>query len=166
MLDPILEEPTHPGYEVSVYKPNQSLADQRRAKNEELKRKVRMITAAEKLETASVHSSDSMASANQGTFITRTKAARKKRSGSSSSSSSDDMKKRPDSPTTRAAMALELMNKKKDSDLAVVPFDEKSQKSYSKRPEKELLEDQERLEQEMNAMMKELTEMEEMIKGN
>lgn len=123
-LDPILEEPSNPGgYEVSLYKPNQSLADQRKAKNEELKRKVKMITAAEKLETASVASSDSMVSANQGTFITRTKAGKKKRSGSSSSSSSDEMAKRPDSPTARAAMALEMLNKGKNKEMAVVPVD-------------------------------------------
>lgn len=120
-LDPILEEPSHPGYEVAVYKPNQTLADQRKAKNEELKRKVRMITAAEKLETGSVMSTDSAVSGNQGTFITRTKDAgkKKRRDSSSSSSSSDGMRKRPLSPTTRAAQALALMNKKDDKDMAV-----------------------------------------------
>lgn len=105
-LDPILEEPSHTGYDVAVYKPNQTLADQRKLKNDELKRKVRMITAAEKLETGSVMSDAS--SVQAGTFITRTKAAGKKEKqqrsdSSSSSSSSEAMKKRPDSPTTRAA---------------------------------------------------------------
>jgi len=45
-------------------------------KNEELKRKVRMITAAEKLETGSVMSDTSSVHAG-GTFITRTKEAGK-----------------------------------------------------------------------------------------
>lgn len=163
LLDPILEEPSHPGYEVAVYKPNQSLADQRKAKNDELKRKVRMITAAERLETGSVASNDSMVSGNQGTFITRTKDAGKKKQRDSSSSSSDSMRKRPESPTTRAAQALALMNKKEDKDLAVVAFD--SESIYA-RPEREVFEDQARLEDEMNAMFKELEEMEDMIKGN
>lgn len=117
-LDPILEEPSHGGYEVAKYKPNQSLADQRKAKNEELKRKVRMITAAEKLETGSVMSDASSVVA--GTFITRTKDAGKKGKrakrddSSSSSSSSEAMRKRPESPTTLAAQALALMNKKSE----------------------------------------------------
>lgn len=161
--DPILEEPSHPGYEVAVYKPNQSLADQRKAKNDELKRKVRMITAAEKLETGSVMSNDSMVSGNQGTFITRTKDAGKKKQRDSSSSSSDSMRKRPESPTARAAQALALMNKKEDKDLPVVAYDSESIYAH---PEREVFEDQARLEDEMNAMFKELEEMEDMIKGN
>lgn len=76
-LAPILEEPSHPGYNVAVFKPNQTLAEQRKAKNDELKRKVRMITAAEKLETGSVMSDAS--SVQAGTFITRTKEAGKKK---------------------------------------------------------------------------------------
>lgn len=158
-----MEEPSHPGYDVAVYKPNQSLADQRKAKNDELKRKVRMITAAEKLETGSVMSNDSMASGNQGTFITRTKDARKKQQRDSSSSSSDSMRQRPESPTARAAQALALINKKEDKDLAVVAYDSESIYAH---PEREVFEDQARLEDEMNAMFKELEEMEDMIKGN
>jgi len=149
---------------VAVYKPNQSLADQRKAKNDELKRKVKMITAAEKLETGSVMSMDSAASGNQGTFITRTKEARKKKPrDSSSSSSSSGGPQRPESPTARAAQALALMNKKDDPALPVVPYDSESIHAH---PERELFDDQARLESEMNAMFKELEEMEDMIKGN
>lgn len=78
-----------------------------------------MITAAEKLETGSVMSDASSVHAG-GTFITRTKDAgqQKKKAArsrsSSSSSSSEAMKRRPDSPTTRAAQALAIMNKKVD----------------------------------------------------
>lgn len=169
-LDPILEEPSHPGYEVAVYKPNASLADQRKAKNEELKRQVRMITAAEKHETGSVMSSgstDSQQTSIKGTFITRTQDAgkhrAKKKKRDSSSSSSDGMQQRPESPTARAARALAVMNRKDDSDMAVVPYDDESIYAF---PERGVFEDQARLEDEMNQMFKELTEMEGMIKGN
>lgn len=150
---------------MAIYKPNQTLADQRKAKNEELKRKVKMITAAEKLETGSVMSDAS--SVQAGTFITRTKdAGRKKKqrdSSSSSTSSSEAMKMRPMSPTTRAAQALAILNKKVDEPKAVVPYDSESIYAF---PEKSVYEDQEKLENEMNAMFKELEEMQEMIRGN
>ena len=80
-----------------------------------------------------------MMSGNKGTFITRTKDARKKkRDSSSSSSSSSDMRKRPESPTTRAAQALALMNKREDKDVAVVPYDNDSIYAH---PEREVYED-------------------------
>lgn len=73
------------------------------------------------------------------------------------------MPKRPESPTARAAKALALMNKKPDSDMPVVPYDSDSIYAF---PEREVYEDQARLEGEMNQMFKELTDMENMIKGN
>jgi hypothetical protein len=79
---------------------------------------------------------------------------------------------------TRAAKALALMNKKEDT--ALVPVTQEHQQltlynsynpdseSYSiySFPEKLVEQEQKGLEQEMNLMFKELTEMEEMIKGN
>jgi hypothetical protein len=57
-LGPILEETaTSGGNEMVLYKPNMTLSDQRKLKNEELKKKVKMITQSEKLETES-NSSD------------------------------------------------------------------------------------------------------------
>lgn len=50
-LDPILEE--NNDMALAVYKPNMTLAEQRKLKNEDLKKKVLMITNQEKLETGS-----------------------------------------------------------------------------------------------------------------
>jgi len=47
--------------------------------------------------------------------------------------------------------------------MAVVPYDDESIYAF---PERGVFEDQARLEDEMNQMFKELTEMEGMIKGN
>ena len=69
-LDPILEESKNA---MVPYKPNADLAEQRKMKNQELKNKVKMIVAQEKMETGSVMSSDSTA----GPFITQTKSAKK-----------------------------------------------------------------------------------------
>ena len=119
-----------------------------------------MITAAEKLETGSVMSDTSSVHAG-GTFITRTKDGKQKQAArsdsSSSSSSSEAMKKRPESPTTRAAQALAIMNKNMDVPQQVVPAG--GSNSIYAYPEKEVYEDQQKLENEMNAMFKELEEM-------
>jgi len=48
------------------------------------------------------------------------------------------MKKRPESPTTRAAQALAIMNKNMDVPSQVVPADPNSIYAY---PEKEVYED-------------------------
>ena len=73
------------------------------------------------------------------------------------------MKNRPMSPTTRAAQALAIMNKKVDEPNEVVPYDSDSIYAF---PERGVFEDQSKLEQEMNLMFKELEEMQEMIRGN
>jgi hypothetical protein len=51
-LDPILEENNDQA--LAIYKPNMSLAEQRKLKNDDLKKKVLMITNQEKMETGSM----------------------------------------------------------------------------------------------------------------
>ena len=115
-LDPILEE--NNDMALAVYKPNMTLAEQRKLKNEDLKKKVLMITNQEKLETGSQMSQMSTGS-EKITFITGTKTndkAQKKKK--------KQTEERPDSPMTRAAKALEMMNGAPDASLAslaVVP---------------------------------------------
>jgi hypothetical protein len=119
-------------------------------KNEELKKKVKMLTNQEKLETGSIMSS---MSEDQKTFITGAKVKSKQQ----------------DSPTTRAAKALAIMSgeapsfalvKAPDSDsdseeaLAIANY------SYSgKNLQDEALDDADRLEMEMNDMYRELEEI-------
>ena len=112
-LVPILEEPKN-GLQMAAYKPDASLADQRKAKNEALKAKVRMLKASERLETGSVAS-------GENTFITGTnlqgkhQAKKKKRSYSSSSnsSSSDGAPAAGGDSLSQAIAAVSMLNKGK-----------------------------------------------------
>lgn len=76
-LNPILEEGSTA---VVPYKPDASLADQRKAKNEALKKKVQMIVEMEKAETSSISSkmSDVSQVSEKNMFITATKTKKEK----------------------------------------------------------------------------------------
>jgi hypothetical protein len=73
-LEPILEENESKGLEIVPYKPNQSLADQRKIKNEELKKKVKLMSAIGAADTISQISS--VSSRDERFFITGAKVNR------------------------------------------------------------------------------------------
>ena len=137
-----------------------SLSDQRKQKNDELKKKVAMITNQEKLETGSVMSSESN---DQKFFITGAKVG---------------SKKKKESPTARAAKALAIMNGEMPP-MSLVPRPDSSDDSSEDKDEvmaigyggkkqlqDEAIEEADRLEKEMNDMYRELEDMQKMIAGN
>lgn len=73
-LDPILEEVN--GLDVVLYKPNMTLSEQRKLKNEELKKKVRMITGGKSEDKSDTVSQVSTTSSKDNFFITGAKTSK------------------------------------------------------------------------------------------
>eukprot|EP00347_Sterkiella_histriomuscorum_P006826 403351287 len=143
-LDPILEENVSMG-QLVAYQPNMSLQEQRAKKNEALKKKVKLVTGggvSDSSSTLSITSGPVMQSNETDTFITGTKVA----------------------------------NKDYDGELAVPEMDEnmlreyethmqQRKKKYYKYEEDELLDELDQHEKDMNDMLKYLSEVEDLIKG-
>lgn len=158
-LDPILEENTT-GQEVALYKPNMTLAEQRKLKNEELKKKVRMLTGGSKQkDDISDVSSQISSSSSKDFFITGAKTSKK---GKAQFKGGD-----PDSPTARAAKALAIMSGEADD---TIPQDDGHSDSRSvmsyKTPGEQVQAELDQTEADMNKMFLELNDLEDMIKGN
>ena len=128
------------------YKPEANLADQRKAKNALLKKRVAAITAAEKLETQSVTTDGS----GGDMFVTKTKESK------------------PSKQTAMAIQALAIMNKGKPTvgETAVVPVDENDGQVAVWSLEGLATEEQNKLEQEMKAMFSDIEEIEQLVTGN
>jgi len=138
-----------------------SLSEQRKLKNDELKRKVAQITNKEKGITNFSDTDSQISSASSKDndfFITKTKT--KKGKGS--------YKDKPESPTALAAKALMIMNKDPNEEalevIKPINFSEEVQKYLT--PADQVMEDVSRHEREMNQMFLELNDLEDMIKGN
>lgn len=98
-----------------------------------------------------------MSGANDGTFLTKTNVGGKKKS----KKNRDD-----DSPTARAAMALQMLNGKQDQSLALAIRDTQTH-TFDARKLGQIAEDElNQTEKDMQNMYKELEELENMIKGN
>lgn len=137
--------------------------EEKKKKNEELKKRVKMLTmeskgsAKKKLpldQQSNADTESQISSAPDHTFLTKPKII--------------DTKKKPtkrdeESPTARAAMALALMNNKEDKELlAIESYNQVDSRKLGQIAEDEL----NQTEKEMHNMMKELNEIEDMIKGN
>lgn len=144
-LDPILEE--NNTQQLAVYQPNMSLSEQRKLKNDELKKRVKMLTNPDQLDTESIISSAS--SRPDDFFITNTKTKDKKKNKA--------IYKNADSPTARAAKALALMRNNEDRELEEEMRDEMIELGN---PGELAIQEVNRTEREMNAMMHELNEIE------
>jgi len=113
---------------------------------------------------------------NKATFITRTQVIEEARERPISRSGvikeMREREERPDSPTTRAAKALEMLNNHRDEGIhsSDDESDEDIDKNYTigkyRHLGDEALAEAEKLEGEMNAMFKELNQMENHIKAN
>lgn len=121
------------------------------------------------LECGSVMSSVSAQTEKEKkTFLTGANINEKKKKRDDSSDSSDSPpRNKADLNTQKAAMALAIMNGKKDKYLQDSSDDEYEGYGYTSNfPEREAERDANKLEEEMNVMMKELNDLEDMIKGN
>lgn len=141
-----------------LYKQGMSLSEQRKLKNDELKRKVAQITNKEKgnKDFSDTDSQISSASSKDNFFITKTKNKGKAK-----------YQDRPESPTALAAKALAIMNDdpEENQQLEVIkPLSEEVQRYLS--PADQVIEEVSRHEREMNQMFLELNDLEDMIKGN
>jgi len=170
-LEPILEE-SKAGTQVALCKPNMTLGEQRKLKNEELKKRVKQMTEKSQANTEQLlaitdkgHRPSEAQRQEKATFITGTRLedlpSQKRRAADSDSSDDEPVGRRAESPTAMAARALALMNKQEDEALAVaIPGEEGG------RLEDVALAETEQLEREMNEMFRELSDMESMIQGN
>ena len=153
-LDPILEESK--GQEIVPYKPNQSLSEQRKIKNDELKKKVKMMQA---INADTISQISSISSRDEKFFITGAKTNNKAKFVGQSKAPDE-----PGSPTARAAQALAIMNKTDDKELEDEYGDEV--KPMYRNIGEQAFDEVSQLEKEMGLMFKDLNELEDRIKEN
>lgn len=157
-LAPILEEnQTIPANEEEV----------KRKKNEELKKRVKMLTMGSKgsglkkdaaFDQQSIPDTESQkSSAADNTFLTKPKVSEKKKSKAA---------RQDDKLTAKAAMALQLLNNKEDPELALELRDEVHHLTDSRNLGQIAEDELNQTESEMRNLYRELEALEEQIKGN